>query len=150
MSRIFEHEIRVSWGDCDPAKIAYTGRLAWFALDAINAFWEHVTGGDGWYQLELDQNVGAPFVHMSMDFRSPVTPRHRLICKVWPCHIGTTSAKFRVEARQNDKLCFEGYFVCVFITPSTFQKNPPPKTLVDLLLPYVRQDEAAKADSGAV
>ena len=43
----FVHRIRASWADCDPAKIVYTGRLAWFALEAINAWWEH-HGGAGW------------------------------------------------------------------------------------------------------
>ena len=27
MSEIFVHEIRVGWGHCDPAQIAYTGHL---------------------------------------------------------------------------------------------------------------------------
>ena len=45
------HEIRVTWGDCDPARIAYTGRLPWFALDAINAWWEEQLGGDGWFEM---------------------------------------------------------------------------------------------------
>ena len=30
---------RVGWGDCDPARIAFTGRLAAFALEAIDAWW---------------------------------------------------------------------------------------------------------------
>ena len=86
------HEIRVTWGDCDPAKIAYTARLPWFALDAINAWWEDRLGGDGWFQMELDRNVGTPFVHMSMDFLAPVTPRDRLICHVWPARLGKRRA----------------------------------------------------------
>ena len=79
----FSHEIRVSWGDCDPAQIAYTARLPWFALDAINAWWEHHLGG-GWYQMEFDRGVGTPFVSMSINFCAPVTPRHRPICTIWP------------------------------------------------------------------
>jgi len=124
----FEHEIRIAWGDCDPANIVYTARLPWFALDAINAWWEHHTG-DGWYQMELDRNVGTPFVSMSLDFRAPVTPRHRLRCRVWPNRLGETSVGFRVEGRQGETLCFEGDFVCVFIRASEFRKNPPPDDL---------------------
>ena len=124
----FAHEIRVTWCDCDPAKIAYTARLPWFALDAINAWWEHHLG-DGWYQMELDRNVGTPFVHMSLDFRSPVTPRHRLICKVRPVRLGETSITFRVDGSQNGVVCFEGRFVCVFIEARAFRKAPPPKDI---------------------
>lgn len=124
-SNAFRHDIRVTWGDCDPAKIAYTGRLPWFALDAINGWWEHHLG-EGWFQMELDMNVGTPFVHMSLDFKSPVTPRHRLNCLVAPTRLGDTSIEFAVEASQNGVLCFTGRFVSVFIKADEFRKNPPP------------------------
>lgn len=120
------HGIRVTWGDCDPARIAYTARLPWFALDAINAWWETNLGGDGWYQMELDRNVGTPFVRLEMDFRNPVTPRHELICHVWPVHLGKTSIAFRVDAEQDGKLCFSSRSVCVFTIADKFQKQPPP------------------------
>jgi acyl-CoA thioesterase FadM len=134
----FQHEIRVTWGDCDPAKIAYTARLPWFALDAINAWWEDRLGGDGWFQMELDRNVGTPFVHMSMDFKAPVTPRHRLICDVWPTRLGDTSIDFRVDGEQGGELCFSGLFTSVFIAADAFRKQPPPKEvrrIVEAALP---------------
>ena len=137
MSDRFQHEIRVTWGDCDPAKIAYTARLPWFALDAINAWWEAHLGGDGWYQLELDRNIGTPFVHMSMDFRSPVTPRHRLICEVWPKRLGDKSVTFRVDGRQDGVLCFEGTFTCVFIIADQFKSQSAPPELRDVIAPHI-------------
>lgn len=135
---IFEHEIRVGWGDCDPARIAYTARLPWFALEAIDAWWEHHLGGDGWFQMETDRNVGTPFVHLSMDFRAPVTPRHRLRCRVWPVRMGETSIAFRVEGRQNGVLCFEGDFVSVFMIAERFAKAPPPAEIRALVERYLR------------
>lgn len=132
----FEHEIRVSWGDCDPANIVYTGRLPMFALEAINAWWEDHTG-NGWYQMELDRNVGTPFVSMKLDFRVPITPRHRLICRVWPARLGETSVEFRVDGYQAGTLCFEGTFVCVFVTSDTFAKARPPKDIRDLVLSHI-------------
>ena len=122
----YTHEIRVSWGDCDPARIAYTARIPAWALEAINGFWEHVLEGDGWYQMELDRGFGTPFVHMRLDFRAPVTPRARLLCAVTPTRLGATSISFRVEGSQNGALCFEGAFVCVFITAGSLEKRPPP------------------------
>ncbi len=128
----YEHEIRVTWGDCDPAKIAYTARIPWFALDAINGWWEHHAGG-GWYQMELDRNLGTPFVSMKMDFRAPVTPRHRLICKVWPNHLGNTSVGFHVDGYQDGRLCFEGDFVNVFTVANEFRKESPPEQIRDIV-----------------
>lgn len=123
----FQHEIRVTWGDCDPARIAYTARIPWFALDAINAWWEGHFDGDGWFQMEIDHGYGTPFVHMSLDFRAPVTPRHRLICHVWPVRLGETSVEFRVDGEQGGTLCWSGRFVCVFIVAGEFTKRTPPE-----------------------
>lgn len=138
MPSLYEHEIRVAWGDCDPAKIAYTGRIPAWALEAIDSWWEAHLGGDGWFQMELDRNVGTPFVHMSLDFRSPITPRHRLICKVWPARLGTSSITFRVDGFQDGILCFEGSFVCVFTIADKFQPQPAPadiRAIVEPLIP---------------
>ena len=134
----FLHEIRVTWGDCDPAKIAYTARLPWFALDAINAWWEAHLGGDGWFQMELDRNLGTPFVHMSLDFRAPVTPRHRLICEVWPHRLGNASITFRVDGRQAGLLCFEGTFTSVFTIADQFKSQPAPPDIRKMIEPLLR------------
>ena len=137
MAEIYKHEIRVGWGDCDPAKIVYTGRIPWFALEAINGWWEHHLG-DGWFQMELDRNVGTPFVSMTLNFRSPITPRHRLICSVWPNRLGETSVGFHVEGYQDHKLCFEGDFVSVFIAADQFKKARPPEEIRQLVKDHLR------------
>jgi 4-hydroxybenzoyl-CoA thioesterase len=129
----YTHEIRVTWGDCDPARIAYTARIPWFALDAINAWWEHHLGGDGWFQMELDRNLGTPFVNMNIDFRAPITPRHRLVCDVAPSRLGDTSISFRVNGFQDGILCFEGRFTCVFIVANTFHKTRPPAEIAEMI-----------------
>ncbi len=139
-SSAYRHEIRVTWGDCDPARIAYTGRLPWFALDAINAWWEHHLG-QGWYQLELDRNIGTPFVRLEMDFLSPVTPRHRLVCHVWPSRLGESSIAFRVDGEQDGVLCFSTATVSVFTTADAFVKRRPPEDIRDLLSPHLKAVE---------
>lgn len=121
-----QHILGITWGDCDSAKIVYTARLPWFALDAINSWWEKQLGGDGWFQMEIDRNVGTPFVRLEMDFCSPVTPRHDLVCHVWPVHPGNTSVAFRVDGEQDGNICFSSRSVNVFTTASTFTRQPPP------------------------
>lgn len=126
MTQPFVHEVRVGWGDCDPARIVYTARIPDWALQSIDAWWEDRLGGDGWFQMELDHGTGTPFVHMSIDFRHPITPRHRLMCHVWPFRLGATSVGFRVDGRQDGTLCFEGRFVSVFMDGASFIKTEPP------------------------
>ena len=125
----YAHPINVTWGDCDPARIVYTARLPWFALDAINGWWEARLDGDGWYQMELDRNVGTPFVRLEMDFHSPVTPRHPLVCHVWPERLGRTSVTFRVDGEQDGVLRFSSRSVNVFTRAEDFTKQSPPEEL---------------------
>lgn len=136
---VYIHEIRVGWGDCDPAQIAYSGRIPVWALEAIDGWWEHNLGGDGWYQMELDRGFGTPFVRMALDFRSPITPRHRLKCHVWPNRLGETSVGFHVDGYQDGKLCFEGDFVSVFIRSEGFRKAPPPEDVRRLVASKLRE-----------
>ncbi len=135
----FVHETRVAWGDCDPANIVFSARIPGFALDAIDAWWEqHMEGDSGWYHLERDLNIGTPFVHMSMDFSAPITPRHRLRCEVWPFKLGTSSIGFRVKGRQDGVLCFAGEFTCVFVVADAFKVQPAPKDIRQMVEPLLR------------
>lgn len=138
MAAPFVHPINVTWGDCDPARIAYTARLPYFALDAINAWWEAHFDGDGWFQMELDHNVGTPFVRMEMDFRHPVTPRHTLMCETHPVRLGTKSITFSVRGRQDEVLCFEGLFTCVFTIADQFKSQPAPARMRDVIETHLR------------
>ena len=137
MSKLpFIHKIRVGWADCDPAQIAYTGRLPNFALEAIDAWWEeHV--GDDWFRLNLDRNVGTPFVHLDLDFHSPVTPRHPLLCEVRLRKLGESSITFQVIGRQNNVDCFSGNFVNVFVVADKFTKRKAPDDIRSIVGPLI-------------
>lgn len=126
MPELFTHEIRVGWGDCDPARIAYTANIPAWALDAIEAWWSHLVGGPGWYHLEFDLGWGTPFVHMALDFRSPVTPRHALVCTVAPTRLGSRSISFRVTGSQDGRVCFDGTFVSVFTVAGSLETRDVP------------------------
>jgi acyl-CoA thioesterase FadM len=127
-AKLFTHTIRVRWGDCDPARIAYTGRIPYFALEAIEEWWRVRVGMD-WFHGNVDRNVGTPFVHMSIDFRSPVTPRHPLVCEVRLIRLGESSVRFSVRGFQNEMLCFEGEFVEVFVDGEAHRKIPAPEDI---------------------
>jgi 4-hydroxybenzoyl-CoA thioesterase len=125
----FIHSIRVGWADCDPADMAYTGRIPCWALDAIDAWWAEKAKYD-WYRLNLDRNVGTPFVHMTLDFRAPITPRHKLDCEVTLLRIGRSSVRHRVRGFQDGTLCFEGEFVAVCVVADKLE----PRSLPDDIL----------------
>ena len=134
----FIHRIRVGWADCDPARIAFTGRIPYFALEAIDAWWEKTVGED-WFRMNADSEIGTPFVHLSMDFRSPITPRHPLECKVQLLKLGNSSIRFSVRGYQNDVLCFEGEFVEVFVRASSMTKTGVPEKFRERIMGVMLQ-----------
>lgn len=125
----FVHRIRVGWGDCDPARIAYTARIPEWSLDALEAWWA-ARAGTNWYAMQTDLTLCTPFVHMTMDFRSPVTPRHSLDCEVIVSRLGHRSITHRVHGRQDGVLCFEGEYVAVFVDAMSMKPRVPPDDLV--------------------
>jgi len=137
----FVHPIRVRWGDCDPAAIAYTPNIPAWAVEAIEAWWEHHAGVD-WYHTNIDRNLGMPFVHMTLDLRAPVTPRHMLQCEVVLARRGRSSVTHRVQGYQNEILCFEGSFTAVFTDAKEMTPRLPPADLLSAL-------EKAESCSGA-
>ncbi|MCB1408837.1 MAG: acyl-CoA thioesterase, partial [Rhodobacteraceae bacterium] len=80
------------------------------------------------------------FVHLDLDFRAPVTPRHPLICEVAPVRLGDTSVRFRVRGRQDGTLCFEGHFVSVFSKVGVLETIPMPAEVRAALEPLVESD----------
>ncbi len=136
----FIYKIRVGWADCDPAFIAYTAKIPGFALEAIDAWWERKIGY-GWFQLNIDKNVGTPFVHMSLDFRSPITPRHELVCEVSLLKLGNSSLHFSVKGRQDGVLCFEGEFVSVLVIAKTMKAQRPPAEILDKIKSFALESE---------
>ncbi len=132
----FTHEITVGWADCDPAAIAFTGRVPYWALEAIDAFWREVVGAD-WYALNLDRNIGTPFVHLSLDFSAPVTPRHRLLCAVEVERLGNTSITFAITGSQDGVECWRGRFTCVFVVSDKMTPRQPPEDIRARLAPLV-------------
>ncbi|MEX0343374.1 MAG: acyl-CoA thioesterase [Rhizobiaceae bacterium] len=140
----FIHEITVRWSDCDPAQIVYTGRIPNFALEAIDAWWEAVTGED-WYRMNVDRDIGAPFVHLSLDFRKTLTPRHKLVCEVILLRVGDSSVRFRVHGYQDGQLCFEGEFVEVFVRADAHVKMAAPEEIRETLLNRLSAEKSAAA-----
>jgi acyl-CoA thioesterase FadM len=80
--------------------------------------------------MNLDRGVGTPFVHMTIDFRRPVTPRHRLACEVRLLRLGGSSVRLGVRARQDGELCFEGEFVEALVRASDHEKFEIPEDIM--------------------
>lgn len=119
----FVHERRVRWGESDPARIAYTARFLDFSMDAIEAFLQDRLGA-GFYELNLDHGLGTPFVHVEIDFRSPLTPRDTLATEVRLARLGGGSLTFAVIGRVGDRVSFTGKMICACVEVSGPEMRP--------------------------
>ncbi|HYZ30734.1 MAG TPA: thioesterase family protein [Crenalkalicoccus sp.] len=122
----FIHRRRITWGETDAARIAYTARFLDYAMEAVEAwFIERV--GIGWYELNVDLGIGTPFVHVSLDFRSPVTPRDTLESAVRLTRLGGSSLRFAVTGRVGERLVYEAMLVCAFVDNTKMKAIPVPE-----------------------
>lgn len=112
----------VAFGDCDPAGIVYTPRILGYCLEAIDDFWKAMLGGTGWYELASDHDRGTPFVSVSIDFMSPITPREPIDISVSVDRVGGTSLAFKVRGQQAQRDCFRGILTCVVVVGSRMLK----------------------------
>ena len=142
----FSHRRRILWGETDAARIAYTARFLDFAMEATEA-WFRERVGIGWYELNVDHGIGTPFVHVSLDFRSPVTPRDELSTTVLLSRLGGSSLRFAVAGRADGgaRLVYEGTLVCAFVDNAAMRPIPVPERFLPALEAEARIAQAAGA-----
>jgi 4-hydroxybenzoyl-CoA thioesterase len=145
----FVHRRRILWGETDAARIAYTARFLDFAMEATEA-WFRERLGAGWYELNLDHGVGTPFVHASLDFRSPLTPRDELETTVLLARLGGSSLRFAVTGRAEGgrRLVYEGTLVCAFVDPAAMRPIRAPEAFRPALEREAALGAAPAARSG--
>ena len=91
--------------------------------------------------LNVDEDIGKPFVHLSIDFRKPVTPHHPLKCHVRLIRLGESSVRFSIEGKQDGALCFDGEFVEVFVGAAAHVKRGIPGEFQSRLTAALEQAE---------
>ena len=131
-----DYSIDVSWGDCDPAQIAYTANIPAWGLKAIEAWYQSCLG-IGWYEINLDHSLGTPFVSLNFDFKAPVTPRDRLEIRVYIQKLGTSSLSHYLEGYQADTLCFTGSTTAVFVLAESLKSTAIPENMRKTIESYI-------------
>jgi len=121
----FVHIRRIRWGETDPARIAYTPRFLDFAMEAIEAFFTDRLGAS-FYEFHADHGLGTPFVHVELDFRSPVTPRDTLETEVRLLKLGGSSLTFGTTGRVGERVAYTGRLVCAFVDVTGERMRPVP------------------------
>ncbi|MGE5505281.1 MAG: acyl-CoA thioesterase [Actinomycetota bacterium] len=101
MAGVFVHQVRVSWGDCDPAGILYTPRVFDYCTEALEGFYREVLKSE-WITMNRQHNMGSPMVHVSCDFLAPMPPALELGVEVRLEKLGTSSLTYVFTGRGRD------------------------------------------------
>ena len=121
----FTFRRRIAWGDSDSGRIVYTGRFLDFVMDAVDAWWQAVTGYD-WHALNVKLDRGGPAVHVDMDFARAIQPGDELDCIVTLGKLGTSSIAVAVAGVTAAGPCFRANLVSAFIDTLQLRSVPLP------------------------
>ena len=125
----------VVFGDCDPAGIVYTPRIAYFVIEAIHEFLSDRLGGEGLRKV-FAMDILPPARALSIEFLSPMTWDEVISIEVGSEAPGTTSFGFVVEGRQaSGEVTFRASMTQVCICPESKQPIALPDALRQALLP---------------
>ena len=125
----------ILFGDCDPAGIVYTPRIAYFVIEAIHEFLSDRLGGEGLRKVFV-MGILPPARALSIEFLSSMTWDEVISIEVGSEAPGTTSFGFAVEGRQaSGEVTFRASMTQVCICPESKQPTALPDALRQALLP---------------
>ncbi len=118
MSRVlpncFDTQLKVRFGDVDPAGIVYFPKIFDYIHEAFEDLWEeHVDVR--YYHMLQERGIGYPLVHSDVDFRSPLHFGDRPVVRVTCFKLGKTSIGLRYRFLLGDTLCIEARMTVVCV-----------------------------------
>jgi acyl-CoA thioesterase FadM len=92
-----------------------------------------------WFELNIDEYIGTPFVSVKYDIFAPLTPRSELRCKVLVSKVGQISVEFHDTIINDGGLKFvEAETVNVFVNNQSMTKIDIPEKYRVRLESYVQ------------
>ncbi|AIO35945.1 thioesterase-like superfamily protein [Burkholderia cenocepacia] len=127
----------VSWGDCDPAGVVYTGRFSEYLLGAVMHFLKHVGLAPG-SDIHRISGTVLPCKYMSLTFHVALWPNDVVDLRIHVGEIGEHTFQIVMHAVLSDgRLAFQGIFVPIFIKNDARVRRPVPDAARSALIPYL-------------
>ncbi len=134
MSREFEHQINVEWGDTDLVGVVYFPNYFRYFSMTETAFYRSL----GLTMLELEESLGIrlPRVDAQCSFRKPARFGDHLNVRMRIAHMGEKTIKYVFHTQRGDELIAEGHVIIASVSLETFKSIPLPQRLTAMLEPY--------------
>lgn len=120
---------KIYFGDCEPAGVLYTPRVAHFAVEAMHDFMSAQLGGDDVRQIS-EMGVLPPVRALSCEFLSMLTWGEEIEIRVQVAEIHRSSYALAMVALKSDgQKAFSARMTQVCIDPQTQRPVPIPEAL---------------------
>ena len=127
---VFEHPLRVRYGECDPQGIVFNANYLLYFDVAFTEYWrERVGPWDDMAELGVDAVVA----EANLRFRAPAWFDDVLELEVTTEELGTTSTTTRVDVRRDGELLVECRLRHVFVDRQTWTKTQMPDAIREKL-----------------
>ena len=133
----FVQRRRLNWGEADPAGTIYAPRAIDFAIQAIEGLWIEAAGLS-FRELQARHGLGAPWVHTSCEFASPLRAGEPFELRVALERIGRSSLNWSGEAtRPEGESLFRLKLVSVIVDAKSGTACDVPDAIRSALSAYV-------------
>ena len=132
----FEVKKQIYWGECDPAGIVYTPKFLDMSFQAMEHFWlEHVA--IGWLDLQAEQDITTPMVHVEMDFTAPARSGDHISIWFGIEKLGRSTIHYRARGMMGDQPLFLVRIISSMVDQKIFKSVAIPDAIREKLTPFV-------------
>ena len=133
MSRVFEHRLRVRYGECDPQGIVFNANYLLYVDVAFTELWREAIGP--W--LEMTENgYDAVVAETRLAFRSPARFDDEIAIRLQVARLGRSSIETEVAICRGDELLVEAELRHAVVSAETWRSTEMPAFIRDGLAPY--------------
>ncbi|HSX59674.1 MAG TPA: thioesterase family protein [Tahibacter sp.] len=130
---MFKTSRRVLFGDCDPAGVVYTPRIAHYVVEACLDFQTHLLGAPAPRSF-FALGILPPARNLCIDFLAPLHYDEEIDIVVSVSSMGATSFTCSlIAAKQDGNIAFKATFTQVCVDPSTKRPIAIPQPLASAL-----------------
>ncbi len=124
--RTFDVQLKVRFGDVDPAGIVYYPKIFDYIHEAFEELWDAYVGAR-YDQLLLERRIGFPLVHSEVEFHHPLHFGDRPIVRISCRRLGRSSIALRYRFHVGDRVCLEAKLTVVCVRLEGLAAIPVPE-----------------------
>ena len=132
---VFEHELRVRYGECDPQGIVFNANYLLYFDVAFTELWRAAVGP---WQDMVERGVDAVVAEANVRFRAPARYDDVLALRAWIEELGTTSMTTRIDVTRDGAVLVEGQLRHVCVDTQTWGKTAIPDWIREGLERFTR------------